>query len=109
MSISHQRIRAESLVLRAFCFVETKNCLGFGLNSLINRDYGIHIMASRMNPFIFLQQVRQETAKVTWPTRRETTISVIMVLVFAVIASIFFLAADQLIAWLVSLILNIGG
>jgi preprotein translocase subunit SecE len=66
-------------------------------------------MASRMNPFIFLQQVRQETTKVTWPTRRETTISVIMVLVFAVIASIFFLAADQLIAYLVGLILNIGG
>ena len=65
-------------------------------------------MASRMNPFIFLQQVRQETAKVTWPTRRETTISIIMVLVFAIIASIFFLAADQLIAFLVGLILNIG-
>ena len=67
------------------------------------------IMASRMNPFVFLQQVRQETAKVTWPSRRETTISIIMVLVFAVIASIFFLAADQLIAYLVGLILNIGG
>jgi preprotein translocase subunit SecE len=67
------------------------------------------IMASRMNPFIFLQQVRQETAKVTWPSRRETTISIIMVLVFAIIASIFFLAADQLIAYLVGLILNIGG
>jgi preprotein translocase subunit SecE len=66
-------------------------------------------MASRNNPFVFFQQVRQETAKVTWPTRRETMISVIMVLIFAVIAAIFFLAADQLIAWLVSIILNIGG
>jgi preprotein translocase subunit SecE len=66
-------------------------------------------MASRTNPFQFFQQVRQETAKVTWPTRRETTISVIMVVIFAIIASIFFLAADQLIAWLVSIVLNIGG
>jgi preprotein translocase subunit SecE len=67
------------------------------------------IMASKMNPLVFLQQVRQETAKVTWPTRRETLISSIMVLIFAIIAAIFFLAADQLIAWLVSLVLNIGG
>jgi preprotein translocase subunit SecE len=65
-------------------------------------------MASRMNPFIFLQQVRQETAKVTWPSRRETIISVMMVLAFAIIASVFFLAADQLIAFLVATILNIG-
>jgi preprotein translocase subunit SecE len=66
-------------------------------------------MASRNNPFVFFQQVRQETAKVTWPTRRETTISSIMVVIFAIIAAIFFLTADQLIAWLVSLVLNIGG
>jgi preprotein translocase subunit SecE len=73
-----------------------------------NRENGTFVMASRMNPFIFLQQVRQETAKVTWPSRRETTISVMMVLVFAIIASVFFLAADQLIAFLVATILNIG-
>lgn len=65
-------------------------------------------MASKTNPFTFLQQVRQETAKVTWPSRRETVISSLMVMAMAVIAAIFFLAADQLIAWLVSLILNIG-
>ena len=50
------------------------------------------------NPFTFLQQVRAETAKVTWPSRRETMISTIMVLVFAVIAMIFFFTADQLMA-----------
>jgi preprotein translocase subunit SecE len=65
-------------------------------------------MASRTNPFQFFQQVRQETAKVTWPSRRETTISSIMVVIFAIIAAIFFLAADQLIAWVISIILNIG-
>ncbi|MCU0831789.1 MAG: preprotein translocase subunit SecE [Rhizobiaceae bacterium] len=66
-------------------------------------------MASRTNPLQFFQQVRQETAKVTWPTRRETTISSIMVVIFAIIAALFFLAADQLIAWVISIILNIGG
>ncbi|HEV2900145.1 preprotein translocase subunit SecE [Mesorhizobium sp. AaZ16] len=66
-------------------------------------------MASKTtNPFTFLQQVRSETAKVTWPSRRETVISTIMVLVFAVIAMIFFFAADQLMAFGVELILGIG-
>ena len=66
-------------------------------------------MASKTtNPFTFLQQVRAETAKVTWPSRRETVISTIMVLVFAVIAMIFFFAADQLMAYGIELILSIG-
>lgn len=66
-------------------------------------------MASKTtNPFTFLQQVRSETAKVTWPSRRETVISTIMVLVFAVIAMIFFFAADQVMALGVELILGIG-
>ena len=66
-------------------------------------------MASKTtNPFTFLQQVRAETAKVTWPSRRETMISTIMVLVFAVIAMIFFFAADQLMAYGIELILSIG-
>ncbi len=66
-------------------------------------------MASKTtNPFIFLQQVRAETAKVTWPTRRETMISTVMVLAFAVIAMLFFFAADQVMAFGVELILGIG-
>lgn len=66
-------------------------------------------MASKTtNPFTFIQQVRQETAKVTWPTRRETLISSAMVLAFAFIAAIFFFLADQVIAFGVELILGIG-
>ncbi|HEU4986077.1 MAG TPA: preprotein translocase subunit SecE [Rhizobiaceae bacterium] len=66
-------------------------------------------MASRTsNPFTFLQQVRSETAKVTWPSRRETLISTLMVIAFAFIAAIFFFAADQLMGWAVELILGIG-
>lgn len=65
-------------------------------------------MASKSNPFTFLQQVRAETAKVKWPSRRETSISTIMVLVMVLLASIFFFAADQLLGWIISLILNLG-
>lgn len=64
--------------------------------------------AKTTNPFTFLQQVRTETAKVTWPSRRETMISTAMVLVFAFIAAIFFFAADQVMAIAVELILGIG-
>ena len=66
-------------------------------------------MASRTtNPFTFLQQVRAEAAKVTWPSQRETMISTVMVLVFAIIAMLFFFSADQLMALVVEWILGIG-
>ncbi|MDM9645141.1 preprotein translocase subunit SecE [Rhizobium sp. S163] len=65
-------------------------------------------MASKSNPLMFLQQVRTETLKVTWPSRRETMISTIMVLVMVVFAALFFFAADQLIGWLLGFVLNIG-
>ena len=66
-------------------------------------------MASKTtNPFVFLQQVRSEAGKVTWPSRRETVISTIMVLAFATIAALFFFAADQLMALGVELILGLG-
>jgi preprotein translocase subunit SecE len=60
-----------------------------------------------LNPVKFLQEVRQEVSKVTWPTRNETLISTVMVLAMVALASIFFLLADQVIAWLVQLMLSI--
>ena len=57
------------------------------------------------SPFKFLQEVRSETAKVTWPTRREIT--TIMVFVMVALASIFFFAADQIIRFLVTFLLGI--
>jgi preprotein translocase subunit SecE len=65
-------------------------------------------MAERTNPFTFLQQVRAETAKVVWPSRRETMISTVMVLVMAALASIFFLLADLLISYGVSFLVGVG-
>jgi len=63
---------------------------------------------AKTNPFEFIQQVRQETAKVTWPTRRETVITTIMVLIMVALASIFFFIADQLLGGIVSLLLDAG-
>ena len=65
-------------------------------------------MASKTNPFTFLQQVRAEATKITWPSRRETMISTAMVLVMVIFAALFFFAADQLIGWILSLVLNVG-
>ncbi|KAA0684353.1 preprotein translocase subunit SecE [Neorhizobium sp. P12A] len=63
-------------------------------------------MASKSNPLTFLQQVRSETLKVTWPSRRETMISTVMVLVMVVFAALFFFAADQLIGWILGYVLQ---
>jgi len=65
-------------------------------------------MASKTNPLAFLRQVRSETLKVTWPSRRETMISTVMVLVMVIFASLFFFAADQLIGWILGYVLNTG-
>jgi preprotein translocase subunit SecE len=59
------------------------------------------------NPVKFLQEVRQEVGKVTWPSRQETLISTVMVLAMVALASVFFLAADQIIAWAVQALLKI--
>lgn len=51
--------------------------------------------------------MRSETAKVTWPTRRETSITTIMVFVMVALTSIFFFAADQVISVLIRLLLGV--
>jgi len=60
-----------------------------------------------ISPFKFLQEVRSETAKVTWPTRRETSITTIMVFVMVALASIFFFFADQMIRVLITYVLGV--
>jgi len=62
----------------------------------------------RVSPFRFLQEVREETRKVTWPSRRETAITTAMVFVMVAIASVFFLVADQLIRIVVTFVLGIA-
>ncbi|WP_119462916.1 preprotein translocase subunit SecE [Rhodospirillaceae bacterium SYSU D60014] len=64
---------------------------------------------AKTSPAQFVQQVRQEVSKVTWPTRKETTITTAMVLVMVVLAALFFLLVDQVLAFGVRLILGLGG
>ena len=64
---------------------------------------------AKISPFKFLQEVRAEADKVTWPTRRETSITTIMVFVMVAVASIFFLVADQIIRIVITFILGVAG
>jgi len=64
---------------------------------------------AKISPFKFLQEVRAEADKVTWPTRRETLITTIMVFVMVALASILFLVADQVIRIVITFILGIAG
>ena len=63
---------------------------------------------SKFRPIKYVQEVKNEMDKVTWPSRRETTVTSIMVLIFVFIAAIFFLLTDRVLSWIVSLILGIG-
>jgi len=60
------------------------------------------------NPLTFVQEVRQEVSKVTWPAWSEVWITTAMVLVMVALTSIFFLLADQVIGYVVHLILRGG-
>jgi preprotein translocase subunit SecE len=71
-----------------------------------NRRKGLNPMA--MNPAKFIREVRTEVGKVTWPTRKETIISTIMVLVLAFVAALFFLAVDGIFAVAIRWILGLG-
>jgi preprotein translocase subunit SecE len=62
----------------------------------------------KVSPFKFLQEVRAEAQKVTWPTRKETGITTLMVFVMVLITSIFFLVADQIMRVGVTFLLGIG-
>ena len=61
---------------------------------------------ARTNPFEFLQQVRTEVSKVTWPTRRETIITSVMVLLMSFAAAIFFLGVDWVLGMVVQFVLG---
>ena len=66
------------------------------------------MVMAKTNPVQFLQEVRSEGSKVTWPTRRETMISTGMVFVMAVLAAIFFFLVDEVLSFGVKLIFGLG-
>ena len=60
------------------------------------------------NPFQFIEEVRQETSKVTWPTWKEVWITTTMVLVMVALTSVFFLLTDMVIGNVVQFVLRLG-
>lgn len=64
---------------------------------------------ARVSPGEFVRQVRAETAKIVWPTRRETITTTIMVLIMTTILAIFFLGVDAALGSLVKFLLSLAG
>ena len=64
---------------------------------------------ARVSPGEFVRQVRAETAKVTWPTRRETITTTIMVLIMTTILAVFFLGVDAVLGSVVKYLLSLAG
>ena len=69
-----------------------------------SRDHGLMVK----NPFQFVDEVRQETSKVTWPAWKEVWITTAMVLVMVALTSIFFLFTDMIISWVMRFMLSLG-
>jgi preprotein translocase subunit SecE len=65
-------------------------------------------LMAKFNPITFMQEVRQEVAKVTWPTWKEVWITTVMVLIMVALASVFFLLVDQVLSHVVRLVLGVG-
>ncbi len=64
---------------------------------------------AKFNPGQFVREVRQETSKVTWPTRKETMVTTAMVFLMVFLASLFFLVVDWFLSQGVRLLLGLGG
>jgi preprotein translocase subunit SecE len=64
---------------------------------------------AKTTPYEFIQQVRREVAKVTWPNRKETTVTTMMVIGFVFLAALFFLVVDEVLSVVVRYVLGIGG
>ena len=63
---------------------------------------------SKVSPLLFIQQVRNEISKVTWPSRNETMITTLIVIIFSFFASIFFFLGDQVMSFGIQLVLGLG-
>jgi len=81
---------------------------GLGQAWAIGRPRPPDVSRFMANPFQFLQDVRTEATKVTWPSRRETLITTILVILMVLVASLFFVAVDQGLRLIVTFILKLG-
>jgi len=66
-------------------------------------------MTEKITPAEFFRQVRQETLKVTWPSRKETLTTTAMVFVMVAVLSVIFFVIDKVLAWGVKALLTLGG
>jgi preprotein translocase subunit SecE len=65
-------------------------------------------MMAKTSPAQFIREVRQELAKVTWPSRKELVATTLSVLAMSVLAAVFFFLVDQIIAFVIQLVLGLG-
>jgi preprotein translocase subunit SecE len=97
--------RAAERSRATFLFATRSKLLTRSAEAMIRDENSGRLMA---NPFKFLQEVRAEASKVTWPTRRETMITTGLVALMVVMAAIFFVSVDQVIRLAVGFILGFG-
>ena len=66
------------------------------------------MVLAKPDPAQFVREVRQEVARVTWPSRKETLVTTGLVLALSTLAAVFFLVTDQLIQLVMRLVFKIG-
>lgn len=66
-------------------------------------------LLAKLDPALFVREVRQEVARVTWPSRKETLITTGLVLALSAVAAVFFLVVDQIIAYAMRMLFGVGG
>jgi preprotein translocase subunit SecE len=66
------------------------------------------VVMAKTSPAQFVREVRQELAKVTWPTRKELVVTTVSVFAMAIVMALFFFLVDQVIAWIVQAVLGFG-
>ena len=63
---------------------------------------------AKISPIQFFRQVKQEVKKITWPTRKEVTRTSTMVIILVALATLFFFFFDQILGWIIQVILGMG-
>ena len=84
---------------------------GYVLAKLSMSDQVYHLVKNtpKVTPAQFIQQVRAETAKVSWPTRKETITTAVMVVIMTTMLAVFFFAVDSAFGALVKFLLGLLG
>lgn len=79
-----------------------------GLRTAGGKDKQDKVLKMSAGPLQYFREVKSEAKKVSWPSRKETTASTIAVFIMVFMASVFLYLSDQVLAYLVSLVLSIG-